>query len=76
MNKHIFFKLIHCINDILVSVGYPDPLGTDSVSNPNAVRTDISRTFSDMYAKNGRLAFPRKEINIYPLKKISILKKK
>ena len=35
------FKWIHCSNDILVSVGRPDVLKTDTVSNPKAVKMGI-----------------------------------
>ena len=46
------FKWIRCINDILVSVGQPDRLRTDSFSQQPKIRImGIPRTLSDLYAQ-------------------------
>ena len=45
------FKWIRCINDILVSVGHPDLHRSHTVSNPKAVKMDISLALSDLYVR-------------------------
>ena len=42
------FKWIHCINDMLVSVGRPDRFKTRPVNKLNSVKMDLSRTLSDV----------------------------
>ena len=44
-------KLIHSSNDILVSVGRPDFLKTDTGSNPKAVKRGISLPLSGIYVQ-------------------------
>ena len=62
--------------DILDSFDLPDLLRTDSVSKPKAVKMDILRTLSDLYAQgwNAGLTFQQKKNNIKYLETISILK--
>ena len=47
------FKLIGCINDILVSVGRPDRFINDSVYNPKAVKRVFHEHCQTYIFKNG-----------------------
>ena len=44
-------KWIHCIKQILISVGRPDLLNKEVIENPKSIKNQISQTLSDLYVQ-------------------------
>ena len=61
------FKCIHCINDILISVGLPAVFKPEPVNNPKSVKIDLSKTCQICIFKNGmrKVTIPQKENSIF-----------
>ena len=44
-------KRIHCIKQILISVGRPGLLNKEVIENPKSIKNQISQTLSDLYVQ-------------------------
>ena len=69
-------KWIHCIKDILTSVGRIDLLHRETIESPKLIKTQISKTLSDLYIQewDTKLFHHQKEKLIVFLRMILILK--